>query len=47
MEINIIQAEPKHLIDCKISLQESELGRVYFTEENMIIRILNNAISKK
>ena len=47
MEINIIQGEPKHLMDCKIALQESELGRVYFTEENKITRVFNEAILKK
>lgn len=32
MDINIIKAENKHLLDCKITLQKSELGRIYFPE---------------
>lgn len=46
MDINIIKAKNKHLIDCKIALQKSELGRVYFSEEDKAIRALNEGISK-
>lgn len=46
MDINIIKAENKHLIHCKIALQRSELGRIYFPEENKAIEALNEGISK-
>jgi ribosomal protein S18 acetylase RimI-like enzyme len=46
MDINIIKAENKHLFDCKIALQKSELGRVYFPEEDKAIKALNEGISK-
>lgn len=46
MDINIIKAENKHLMDCKIALQKSELGRIYFSEENKAIEALNEGISK-
>jgi ribosomal protein S18 acetylase RimI-like enzyme len=46
MDIDIIKAESKHLIDCKIALQKSELGRIYFPEEDKAIQALNEGISK-
>ncbi len=46
MDISIIIAENKHLIDCKIALQKSEIGSVYFTEEDKVIRVLNEGISR-
>ncbi len=46
MDVNIIKAEYKHLDDCKIALQNSELGRVYFPQEDKAIRALNDGISK-
>jgi len=46
MDINIIKAENKHLIECKVSLQKSELGRVYFQEEDKAIKVLSEGISK-
>lgn len=46
MEINIIKAENKHIMDCKVALQYSELGRVYFPKEDKIIKDLNKGISK-
>jgi len=46
MDINIIKAENKHLADCKVALQKSELGRVYFEEENKAIKVLSEGISK-
>lgn len=41
MEINAIKAENKHIMDCKVALQYSELGRVYFPKEDKIIKDLN------
>lgn len=46
MNINIIKAEDKYLNDCSIALQGSELGRVYFSEENKATRALIEGISK-
>jgi len=46
MDINIIKAENIHLIDCKLALQKSELGRVYFAEEDKAIKALSEGISK-
>ena len=46
MDVNIIKAENKHLADCKVALQKSELGRVYFAEEDKAIKALNEGISK-
>ena len=46
MNINIIKAENKHLPDCKLALQKSELGRVYFAEEDKAIKALSEGISK-
>lgn len=46
MDINIIKAENKHLIDCKNALQKSELGRVYFPEEDKTFQAINEGISK-
>ena len=46
MDINIIKAENKHLIDCKVALLKSELGRVYFAQEDKAIKALSEGISK-
>ncbi|MCB2347408.1 GNAT family N-acetyltransferase [Clostridium estertheticum] len=46
MDINIIKAEKKHLIDCKVTLMKSELGTVYFEEEDKAIKTLSEGISK-
>ena len=46
MDVNIIKAENKYLIDCKVALQKSELGRVYFAEEDKAIKALNEGSSK-
>ena len=46
MDINIIKAENKHLVDCKVALQESEIGRVYFEEEDKAIKALSGGASK-
>jgi len=44
MEINIIKAKNEYLVDCKIALEESELGR-YF-EEGEAIKALREGIFK-
>jgi len=46
MDINIIKAEYKHIIDCKVALQKSELGRVYFKDEDKAINALKEGLSK-
>jgi len=46
MDINIIKAENRHLIDCEAALLKSELGRVYFAEEDKAIKDLSEGISK-
>lgn len=46
MEISIIKAEKLHMIDCADALLKSELGRVYFHEEDKAIRALSEGISK-
>lgn len=47
MEINIIPAENKFIDDCVIALRKSELGRVYFPEDNKAIKTIEEGISKK
>lgn len=44
---NIIKAECEHLNDCAIALQKSELGRVYFPQENKVIQAISEGISKQ
>lgn len=46
MDIKIINAENKHLTDCKIALQKSDLGRVYFPDEDKAHNAINEGISK-
>lgn len=46
MHISIIKAEEKHLYDCKVALINSELGRVYFSEQDKAVRALKDGISK-
>lgn len=46
MNINIIKAEDRHLLDCIIALQKSDLGRVYFPDENKAHNAINEGISK-
>lgn len=46
MDFKIIKAEDKHLNECKIALQKSELGKVYFPEEEKVIKTINEGISK-
>lgn len=46
LNIKIVNAENKHLTDCKIALQKSELGRVYFPNEDKVHNALNEGISK-
>jgi ribosomal protein S18 acetylase RimI-like enzyme len=45
IDIKIIKAENKHLLDCKIALLKSELGRVYFPSEDNAVKSLNKGIS--
>ncbi len=46
MDINIIKAEPRHVLDCKLAVKKSELGRVYFPGDDKAIEALNEGISK-
>lgn len=46
MDINIIKANKEYLGDCKIALQKSQLGEKYFSEEDKLIKTLNEGISK-
>ncbi len=46
MNIKIVDAENKHLTDCKMALQKSELGRVYFPDEDKVHNAVNEGISK-
>lgn len=43
----IIQAKYDHLDDCVLALQNSELGRVYFSEENKANKAINDGIAKE
>lgn len=47
MDINVTKAEIKYVEDCKIALMNSELGRVYFTDENKALRAINEGIMKE
>lgn len=44
---SIIHAEYEHLNDCILALQNSELGRVYFSQENKANKAITEGISKK
>ncbi len=44
---NIIQAEYEHLNDCVLALKNSELGRVYFWQENKANNAITEGITKK
>ena len=44
---NIIQAEYDHLNDCVLALQNSELGRVYFSQEDKANKAINEGILKQ
>lgn len=46
VDIKIIKAEMNNLNDCLAALRESDLGRIYFSEESKAIRILSEGISK-
>ena len=46
MDINIIKAESRHLIDCNVALLKSEIGRVYFAEEDKAFKSLSEGVSK-
>lgn len=47
MLTNIIQAESEHLNDCVLALQNSELGRVYFSQENKANIAISHGISNR
>ncbi len=46
MDINIIEAENKHLNECIIALKKSELGRTYFSDENKLLNAISEGIGK-
>ncbi|MDP4093613.1 MAG: N-acetyltransferase [Bacillota bacterium] len=46
MVIDIIKAESKHLNDCTTALQNSELGRVYFPDEDKAVQAINEGLSR-
>lgn len=45
--INVVQAEKRHLSECKSVLQASSLRKVYFQDEDKINRALNSDIENK
>lgn len=47
MKINIIKADPAHLSDCCSALENSELGRIYFSEAGSADRALQEGFSKE
>ncbi len=46
MNVQFIKAEPCHLHDCSLALQNSELGRVYFSGEDSADKAIQEGISK-
>jgi ribosomal protein S18 acetylase RimI-like enzyme len=46
MGITIIKAELTHLPDCCMALENSELGRVYFSAKESAARVIEEGISK-
>lgn len=46
MEINIIKAELTHLLDCCMALENSELGRVYFSAIGSAAKVIEEGITK-
>lgn len=46
MDFNVVKADKGHIDDCKKALQNSDLGRVYFSEENKAIQAITDGISK-
>ena len=44
---NIVQAEYEHLNDCVLALENSELGRVYFSQEGKANKAISEGISKQ
>lgn len=47
MEISIIPAESKYLNDCVIALRKSELGSVYFPDDDKAIKAIEEGIFNK
>lgn len=46
MEINVIPAKNRYLDDCVIALRKSELGKVYFPEDEKAIKAIEEGIRK-
>ncbi|HYE08837.1 MAG TPA: N-acetyltransferase [Patescibacteria group bacterium] len=47
MDISIVKAERKYTDDCKIALMNSELGRVYFSDDKKALQAINEGILKQ
>jgi ribosomal protein S18 acetylase RimI-like enzyme len=47
MDFNVVKADEKYINDCKMALQNSDLGRVYFSNEDKAIQAIIEGISKK
>lgn len=47
MEVNVIPAKTKYLKDCVIALRKSDLGSVYFPEDDKAIKAIEEGILKK
>jgi len=43
----IIRAEKEHIEDCAIALENSELGRVYFSQPNKAIQAISEGVSNQ
>ncbi|MDF2543425.1 MAG: acetyltransferase [Herbinix sp.] len=46
MTIQIVKAKEKYMEECKSALQNSELGRVYFSQENKAMEAIKEGIRK-
>lgn len=47
MDISFAKAEIEYLEDCKTALMHSELGRVYFADENKARQAITEGITKE
>ncbi len=47
MIYDIIKAEWEHLNDCAMALQNSDLGSVYFSQENKVVQAISEGITKQ
>jgi ribosomal protein S18 acetylase RimI-like enzyme len=43
----IIKAEKEHIEDCALALENSELGRVYFSQPNKAIQAISEGVSRQ